>query len=79
MTSVSKHQVDCVNDVNQVANSADFSVHSVQVVDVLWEVFLIELVLALVVNLLEMVSPVDEGHSNLTAGRFNSTIPLVTR
>ena len=30
------------------------------------------------VTLLEIVSPLHEDRSNLTAGRFNSTIPLVT-
>ena len=32
----------------------------------------------LVVDLLKIVSRLDEGRSNLTAGGFNSTIPLVT-
>ena len=76
--SVSKHQVDCVNDPNQVANSTEFSMHAVQVDDLSRQLVFIESVPVLVVNLLVIVPPFSEGCSKLTAGRLNSTIALVT-
>ena len=37
MTSISKGQVRCVDDLNQILNFTDFSMHPVKEVDYIWE------------------------------------------
>ena len=76
MKSVSKGQVHCVNDVNEIMNSTDFPMHPVKEVDVPLETVFLYECSTLVVSLFELRFPLDEGFPDLKAGGQDSTLPL---